>query len=129
MFGLGFTEILVILAVALIFLGPDKLPEASRVLGRTLAEFRRTLDELKLDIARADIPQAVLPKEELPQIPPVGESGTTSAVDSLIDSPVVASVGLTASPMNSEISKISEAPPSPQSSPQSPPPPPEQSEK
>jgi Tat protein translocase TatB subunit len=41
MFGIGFTELLVILAVALIVLGPKRIPEVARSLGRGLAEFRR----------------------------------------------------------------------------------------
>jgi Tat protein translocase TatB subunit len=41
MFGIGLPELLVILAVALIVLGPKRIPEAARSLGRGLAEFRR----------------------------------------------------------------------------------------
>jgi Tat protein translocase TatB subunit len=41
MFGIGIPELLVILAVALIVLGPKRIPEAARSLGRGLAEFRR----------------------------------------------------------------------------------------
>ncbi len=41
MFGIGLQELLVILAVALIVLGPKRIPEVARSLGRGLAEFRR----------------------------------------------------------------------------------------
>lgn len=41
MFNLGGGEILVILLVALIVLGPTKLPEAARKMGQTLNEFKR----------------------------------------------------------------------------------------
>ncbi len=54
MFGLGFTEILVILVVALIFLGPEKLPEAAKMIGKTLGEFRRAVDEIRFDITSSD---------------------------------------------------------------------------
>jgi len=47
MFGIGMPELLLILAVALIVLGPKRLPEIARSLGKGLAEFRRTTDELK----------------------------------------------------------------------------------
>lgn len=47
MFGIGMPELVLILAVALIVLGPKKLPEIARALGKGLAEFRRATDELK----------------------------------------------------------------------------------
>jgi TatA/E family protein of Tat protein translocase len=47
MFGIGMPELLLILAVALIVLGPKKLPELARALGKGLAEFRRATDDLK----------------------------------------------------------------------------------
>ncbi len=50
MLDLGLSELLVIMAVALIVLGPKKLPEIARNLGRGLAEFRRASDELRRSI-------------------------------------------------------------------------------
>ena len=47
MFGIGFPELLLILVVALIVVGPSKLPDLARALGRGYAEFRRATDELK----------------------------------------------------------------------------------
>jgi Tat protein translocase TatB subunit len=47
MFGIGMPELVLILAVALIVLGPRRLPEIARALGKGLAEFRRATDELK----------------------------------------------------------------------------------
>lgn len=61
MFGLGFSEILLILAVALIVFGPKKLPEAARLLGKAMGEFRRTLDEI-----RYELPEPSAPAEETP---------------------------------------------------------------
>ena len=61
MFGLGFTEILVILVVALLVFGPDRLPELARNLGKGLAEFRR---------ASSDLRRSVLEAAETPRHPP-----------------------------------------------------------
>ena len=41
MFGIGSTELLVILVVALIVLGPKSLAKVSRTLGKAMGEFRR----------------------------------------------------------------------------------------
>jgi TatA/E family protein of Tat protein translocase len=48
MFGnIGFPEILVILAIALLIFGPKKLPEIGKSIGRALREFRKTSDDIK----------------------------------------------------------------------------------
>jgi TatA/E family protein of Tat protein translocase len=47
MFGIGMPELILILGLALIVLGPKKLPELAKALGKGLAEFRRATDELK----------------------------------------------------------------------------------
>jgi sec-independent protein translocase protein TatA len=48
MFGnIGFPELLIILAIALLIFGPKKLPEVGRSIGKAVREFRRTSDEIK----------------------------------------------------------------------------------
>lgn len=47
MFGIGMPELLLILALALIVIGPKKLPDIAKALGRGLAEFKRATDEMK----------------------------------------------------------------------------------
>jgi len=47
MFGIGMPEMLLILAVALIVIGPKKLPDLAKSLGRGLAEFRKATSEIK----------------------------------------------------------------------------------
>jgi Tat protein translocase TatB subunit len=41
MFGMGMTEIVVILVVALLFLGPDKLPDAAKSISRGIRDLRK----------------------------------------------------------------------------------------
>jgi Tat protein translocase TatB subunit len=47
MFGIGTQEILIILALAIIVIGPRKLPEMAASLGRAFSEMRRAMDDLK----------------------------------------------------------------------------------
>ena len=59
MFGIGSTELLVILLVALIVLGPKSLASVSRSLGKALGEFRRVSTDfqrtLNAESAEADL--------------------------------------------------------------------------
>jgi sec-independent protein translocase protein TatB len=47
MFGLGFGEIVIVAILALVLLGPDKLPEAAKALGKTLQDLKKATDGLK----------------------------------------------------------------------------------
>ena len=50
--GIGFNELLVVFVVALIVLGPRRLPEVARTLGKVMGDLRRTADELRYGIER-----------------------------------------------------------------------------
>jgi TatA/E family protein of Tat protein translocase len=69
MFGIGMTELLVILAIGLLVIGPKKLPELARSLGKGLAEFRRASTEMRrefLEVAeevRIDPPTQQTPEQ------------------------------------------------------------------
>ncbi len=47
MFGIGMPELIVIMVIALIVIGPSKLPDLARALGRGIAEFRKATQEIK----------------------------------------------------------------------------------
>jgi len=53
MFGIGFGELILILAAALIIIGPDRLPAMAKTLARALNEFKRAGDEIKTAITEA----------------------------------------------------------------------------
>ena len=61
MFGIGFPELVMILAVALVVLGPQRLPEVARMLGRAYAQLRRASEEFQNTI-RQDL--AALERQE-----------------------------------------------------------------
>ncbi|NVN91439.1 MAG: twin-arginine translocase TatA/TatE family subunit [Desulfuromonadales bacterium] len=50
MFGIGVPELLVILTLALIVIGPQQLPQIARSLGKAFAELKRTTEEFKQNL-------------------------------------------------------------------------------
>ena len=66
MFGLGVWEILLVLLVALLVLGPKKLPEVARSLGRGMAEFRRASSDIRnaLKVDETPAPKPTPPESD-----------------------------------------------------------------
>jgi sec-independent protein translocase protein TatB len=52
MFDFGFSEILVIAVVALIVIGPERLPAVARTLGHLMGRMQRYVNDVKADIQR-----------------------------------------------------------------------------
>jgi sec-independent protein translocase protein TatB len=52
MFDIGFSEIVVIAVVALVVIGPEKLPKVARTLGHMFGRLQRYVNEVKADINR-----------------------------------------------------------------------------
>ncbi len=71
MFGLGMQELLIILVVALLVLGPKRLPEVAKSLGKGFAEFKRASDDLRetlttdIDLDEEEDRKKIPPKEDL----------------------------------------------------------------
>jgi len=66
MFGIGFTELLVVLVVALLVIGPDKLPAVARTIGKAFVEFRRVGEDLKKTITDIDLDTGLEGKPKVP---------------------------------------------------------------
>ena len=85
MFGIGTTELLIILVVALIVLGPNKLPELMRSLGKGLAEFKRMSTDVKrtldaeVEKAEMDQKKAEMKKQMFPEKPDTVTPDTAKA--------------------------------------------------
>ena len=75
MFGLGMSEIFVILVIALIVIGPKKLPEIAKSLGKAMGEFKRATNDLKDSFSINDPPPTYRPMDSLPQNPAVTVNG------------------------------------------------------
>ena len=54
MFGVGTSELIIILMIALLILGPKEIPKIARTLGRGMREIQRAKDELRKNIEFED---------------------------------------------------------------------------
>lgn len=117
--NLGVAEILVILVVALIVLGPNRLPEAGRQVGRALAEVRRWSRSIQTEIrdvldTEADNPAGSWhsPTDERQPAPPaIGTGGAGPAAESLDPAVVAGTEPSTEAP--TEVSTEVSTPPTP----------------
>jgi sec-independent protein translocase protein TatB len=76
MFNVGGGEVLVILVLALVVLGPDKLPSAARAFGKHLGDFRRISGGFRAEIANAMNLESSAPASTT-EPAPVGTSAPT----------------------------------------------------
>ncbi len=74
MFGLGAGEIFIILAFALIFIGPKKLPELARNLGKGIREFQKAKDDLMTQVNESSQHEDKLQEDHHPNLTGVNEA-------------------------------------------------------
>jgi Tat protein translocase TatB subunit len=78
MFNIGMPELMVILAVALIVLGPQRLPEIARALGKAMAEFRKATSGIRHELENArDMLEDEVRKASAPTPSQVAAAGNT----------------------------------------------------
>ena len=78
MFGIGMTELLVILAIGVLVLGPKRLPELASSLGKGLAELKRASREAKREfLGASDAPIGDAPPQVQAEVieQPSGSTG------------------------------------------------------
>jgi sec-independent protein translocase protein TatA len=94
MLDIGIQELLVVMVLALLIFGPDKLPELGRRLGRAMREFRRASDEFRSTVEQnlqINSDQDIFPPTPSPLEPQTGSvASATAASDSGADLSAVA---------------------------------------
>ena len=68
MFGVGFPELLVVMLVVLLVLGPEKLPEAASKLGQALGFIQRSGEQLRRELHEALPPLSSTPLKDEPPL-------------------------------------------------------------
>jgi sec-independent protein translocase protein TatB len=79
MLGIGVEELMLVLIVALLVLGPERLPRVARDVGRVVGDLRRTSDEFREEFLQADkflAAEKILEKQA--STPAVAEPSTTA---------------------------------------------------
>ena len=111
MFDIGFSEIFVIALVALIVVGPERLPKVARTLGHLLGRMQRYVSDVKADISRE------MELDELRKLQSTVEEAARS-----IEQSVHKEISATESQLNTITASATELAPTPPATEASPPP-------
>jgi sec-independent protein translocase protein TatB len=99
MFNIGGAELLAILVIALIVLGPQRLPDAARQVGKVMGDLRRLStgfqDEMKQALDTADDPTRVAARRNVlatetvtpPAAPAADDAATTESIAAVTAQP------------------------------------------
>lgn len=102
MFDVGFSEIVVIAIVALIVIGPERLPKVARTLGHLFGRMQRYVNDVKADISRE------MELEELRKL----QTSVQDAARS-IEQSVTKEISTTESELNSITASVTDVAPAP----------------
>ena len=83
MFGIGLPELLMILVVALLVIGPKKLPDLAKTLGKGLAEFRKATEDLK-DTVYQQEPANEVKTEQTAEQRQIAKLPSSSSIDETV---------------------------------------------
>jgi len=85
-FGIGPVELIIVLVIALLVLGPGKLPDVGAALGKSIREFRKAASDVQEATSLEPAPRApVAPAAPTTPAAPTAPSGSSS--DSSADPP------------------------------------------
>jgi len=90
--SLGSTELLFILVIALIFFGPRRLPQLSRTIGKSLAEFRKASEDFKRTWEREVAMESGQWTDANDKAPVSEEPSVTNSDASLLREPAIAPI-------------------------------------
>jgi len=94
MFGIGFTELLLIAIIAILFLGPDKLPEAMVQIAKFFKSVKKTVNEAKSSLEEemriADLKEEALSyKKQLDSATSELQGFKNISMDDILDEPAL----------------------------------------